>query len=93
MKEQASNGLLEPTVSYLRYTTFPYWIFEIFAPLSSYRCLNVVILGLFSLILAFKRIGKIPNMKKLANTSLEQFMEKWLRKHSTSYHPEYFVLE
>ena len=94
MREQASVSLLEPIVSYLHCTTFPCWVFEIFAPVPSYRRLNVVILGLFSLISAFKRIGKIPNMEKLANTSLERFMrKKCLRKRSTSYHPEHFVLE
>ena len=76
MRKQASVSLLEPIVSYLRYTTFPCWVFEIFAPVPSYRGLNVVILGLYSLITAFKRIGKIPNMEKLANTLLERFMGK-----------------
>ena len=71
MRKQASDSLLEPTVSYLRYTTFACWVFEIFVPGPSYRRLNVVILGLLSPISAFKRIGKIPNMEKLANTSLE----------------------
>ena len=78
MREQASDGLLRPIVSYWSYTTFPCWVFEIFAPVPSYRCLNVVILQLFSLILDFNR-----NMEKLANTLLGRFMRKKFRTLSS----------
>ena len=70
MREQASDGLIVPTVGNLRKTTFPCWVFENFAPLLSYRCLSLVILAPISSISAFKRNDKLPNMERLASTSL-----------------------
>ena len=70
MRGQASDGLMVPTVGYLLYTTFPCLVFEIFAPVLGYRRLSLVILGPISSISAFKRNDKIPNMEKLASTSL-----------------------
>ena len=40
---QASDGFMVPTVSCLRYTTFPCRVFEIMTPVLSYRCLNLII--------------------------------------------------
>ena len=57
---------------------------EIFAPVPSYRRLNVVISGLFSLILAYKRIGKTPNMEKLENTLL--YSDLWEKMSLKAFH-------
>ena len=70
MREQASDGFMVPTMGYLHYTTFPCCVFEIFDPVLSYRSLSFVILGPISSISALKRNDIIPNMEKLASTSL-----------------------